>query len=204
MNSRKNGVGFIEFLTVSEEERYDGYIQLENGVGMMRMFINEFEEALDELLNSEKYDSLKENLRRTVTIATGKLTYSTILSFSKKLQETFPGLTIHVFSIRNDFFGETITVSGLITGQDLVKQLKERQESGMDLGDTLTIPSNMLRTGEQVFLDDMTVEEVEKELQMKVVPVESGGRDFIEAMVNDEYAVCRDNGNFVYVQAYDR
>ncbi|MBQ4529817.1 MAG: DUF512 domain-containing protein [Lachnospiraceae bacterium] len=187
-----------------EEERYDGYIQLENGVGMMRMFIEEFKEALEQLKSKDIYQSLKESLYRTVTIATGKLTYSTILSFAKQLEEAFPGLTIHVLYIRNDFFGETITVSGLITGQDLVKQIKEHQKTGIDLGDTLSIPSNMLRTGEQVFLDDMTVEEVEKELKMKVVAIEPGGGDFIEAMINPEYSVCRDNGNFVYVRAYDR
>ena len=186
-----------------EEERYDGYIQLENGVGMMRLFIDEFGEALEQLVKSKKYKELKESLHRTVTIATGKLTYSTMQSFAEQVEKFFPGLTIHVISIRNDFFGETITVSGLVTGQDLVKQIKERQQEA-DLGDTLNIPSNMLRMGEQVFLDDMTVDEVEKALNMQVVPVESGGKDFLEAIINDEYYTNRDNGNFVYIQAYDR
>ena len=116
-----------------EEQRYDGYIQLENGVGMMRMFINEFVEALEHLINSKKYPKLKENLHRTVTIATGKLTYSTLQSFAKQVKEYFPGLTIHIVCIRNDFFGETITVSGLVTGQDLVKQINERQNEGIEL-----------------------------------------------------------------------
>ena len=187
-----------------EEERYDGYIQLENGVGMMRLLLNEFKEAWEQFTSRKVYESLKENLHRTVTIATGKLTYSTILSFAEQLEAAFPGLTIHVVCIRNDFFGETITVSGLITGQDLIKQLKEQKEAGIDLGDTLHIPSNMLRTGEQVFLDDVTVEEAEQELQMKVVSVEAGGGDFIEAVLNPDYCCCRDNGNFVYIKAYDR
>ncbi len=187
-----------------EEERYDGYIQLENGVGMMRLLIGEFEEALKQLTDSPKYAELKEKLQRTVTIATGKLTYPTMQSFAGQIKKFFPGITIHVIGIRNDFFGETITVSGLITGQDLVKQVKEQQNTGMELGDTLNIPSNMLRSGEQVFLDDMTVEEVEQELKMKVVPVEAGGMDFLEAIINDEYYTNRDNGNFVYIQAYDR
>ena len=187
-----------------EEERYDGYIQLENGVGMMRLFIDEFGEALEQLVKSKKYKELKESLHRTVTIATGKLTYSTIQSFAEQVEKFFPGLTIHVISIRNDFFGETITVSGLITGQDLVKQVKEQQKAGMELGDTLNIPSNMLRSGEQAFLDDMTVDEAEKALNMRVVPVESGGKDFLEAIINDKYYTNRDNGNFVYIQAYDR
>ena len=187
-----------------EEERYDGYIQLENGVGMMRLLINEFEEALNKLVNSEQYQRLKNSLRRTLTIATGKLTFTTLVSFVEKLEHYFPGLKIHVVDIRNDFFGETITVSGLITGQDLVSQLKERQNAGVNLGDTLHIPINMLRSGEQVFLDDMTVEDVEKALNMQVVAVEAGGRDFIEAIINPEYCSARDNENFVYIQAYDR
>ena len=187
-----------------EEERYDGYIQLENGVGMMRLFIHEFTEALEALVNSEKYPELRQNLRRTLTIVTGKLTYSTIQSFARQLEEALPGLSIQVFYIRNDFFGETITVSGLITGQDLVKQLKERQNAGIELGDTLNIPSNMLRSGEQVFLDDMTVEQVEQALNMRVVSVESSGWDFIESVINGGYSTDRDNENFVYIQAYER
>ncbi len=187
-----------------EEERYDGYIQLENGVGMMRLFLDEFHEALQQLVNSSEYSKLKEGLHRTVTMATGKLTYPTLQSFAEETRKYFPGLTIHVICIRNDFFGETITVSGLITGQDLVKQIKDRQKEGLELGNVLNIPSNMLRMGEQVFLDDMTVDEVERELEMKIVPVESGGKDFLEAMMNMQYRMERDNGNFVYIQAYDK
>ena len=86
----------------------------------------------------------------------------------------------------------------------LISQLKEQQDAGMELGDTLNIPSNMLRMGEQVFLDDMTVTDVENALQMKVVAVESSGKDFIEAIINPDYCSDRDNGNFVYIQAYDR
>ena len=99
-----------------EEERYDGYIQLENGVGMMRLFINEFNEAFEALLGSPEYETLAETLDRTLTIATGKLTGPTIRGFAEQLMRAFPRLHIHVYDIRNDFFGETITVSGLVTG----------------------------------------------------------------------------------------
>ena len=187
-----------------EEERYDGYIQLENGVGMMRMFIDEFTEALDAVVHSEAYGELAKQVNRTLTIATGKLTYPTICEFAEKLMKVFPRLKIRVYFIRNDFFGETITVSGLITGQDLVKQLKEHKADGDDLGNVLHIPSNMLRMGEQVFLDDLTVEDVERELDMKVVAVESGGKEFIEAILDPAYRMERANDNFVYIQAYDR
>ena len=187
-----------------EEDRYDGYVQLENGVGMMRIFIDEFKDALEKLTNSKEYPKLREKLQRVVTIAVGKLTYPIMKKFTEQMEILFPGLTINIFYIRNDFFGETITVSGLITGQDLVKQIKERQDNGEELGRILNIPSNMLRIGEQVFLDDMTVAEVETKLGMKLVPVESGGKDFIEAIINPDYSINRDNGNFVYIQAYDR
>ena len=187
-----------------EEERYDGYIQLENGVGMMRLFINEFNEAFEALLDSPEYETLAETLDRTLTIATGKLTGPTIRGFAEQLMRAFPRLHIHVYDIRNDFFGETITVSGLVTGQDLIRQLKERKEAGEDLGGALHIPSNMLRVGEQVFLDDVTVQDVERELNMRVVPVEPGGNEFIQAILDKEYNMERDNGNFVYIQAYDR
>ena len=141
----------------------------------------------------------------TLSTSSGRmLTISTICGFAKQLMAAFPRLTVHVYFITNDFFGETITVSGLITGQDLIRQLKERQAAGEDLGEVLQIPSNMLRVGEQVFLDDLTVQDVERELGMKVVAVESGGREFIDAILDPEYRMERKNDNFVYIRAYDR
>lgn len=187
-----------------EEERYDGYIQLENGVGMMRLFINEFHAALQAILEDKEYPGQKESIARTLTIATGELTYSTICNFAKQVMEAFPHIMVHVYAIRNDFFGETITVSGLITGQDLIAQLQEAKAGGVNLGDTLLIPSNMLRTGEQVFLDDYTVSDVEQALDIKVQAVEEGGSEFVNAILSTEYSMERHNDNFVYVQAFDR
>lgn len=185
-----------------EEERYDGYIQLENGVGMMRLFITEFQEALHAMLKSDEYKKLK-TVSRSITIATGKLAYPTILSFSEEIMKAFPNMKINVVYIRNDFFGETITVAGLITGQDLIKQLKERKDQGLELGDSLLIPSSMLRMNEYVFLDDITGNEVEKELNIKLVPIESGGQDFLNAVLNKDYSMNRSNDNFVYIKAYE-
>lgn len=207
----KYGLHFIhasdEWYIIAErdfpaEDRYDGYIQLENGVGMMRMFIDEFNEALAHVKNDIKDNNVDKNVSKTLTIATGKLTYPTINNFATQIMEVFPMIKINVYCIRNEFFGETITVSGLITGQDLIKQLKERKDSGEILGDVLHIPSNMLRMGEQVFLDDVTVSDVENALGMKVVAVESGGQEFIDAIISDEYIMDRNNENFVYIQAY--
>ena len=114
-------------------------------------------------------------------------------------------LRFNVFAIRNDFFGETVTVSGLITGQDLKAQLLEKKASGTDLGDTLLITCNMLRSGEQVFLDDMTVQELEDALDMTLVAVENQGQELIEAMLNHHYTMQRDNDtdSFVYVKGYN-
>ncbi len=180
-----------------EEERYDGYIQLENGVGMMRLFIEEFEEALIEL-QRERKDSGK----RTLTIATGKLAFHTVRGFAERMMELYPELTIHVYAIRNDFFGEMITVSGLITGQDLVNQLLKYREEGAEPGEVLVIPSNMLRMGEQVFLDDMTVREAEEALGMRLIPTEMSGRDFIRAVMDEDNSMERENDGIAYVRGY--
>jgi len=187
-----------------EEERYDDYIQLENGVGMMRLLVTEFAEAVEQVKKGAYYADLKENLYRTVTIATGKLAYPVLKKFAEELGKEFPGLTVNVVWIRNDFFGETITVSGLVTGQDLIKQLKEQQENGVTLGDSVLIPSNMVRSGEKVFLDDVTTADAEAALGARVVITGPTGRDFVEAILNPKYHDGRDNGNFVYIQAYDR
>ena len=93
----------------------------------------------------------------------------------------FPGYEVEIVDIRNDFFGESITVSGLITGADLIAQAKERE-----LGNTVAIPCNMLRMGERVFLDDKSVEDVENALQVPVIIVKSSGFALLEAMFGYE------------------
>lgn len=153
-----------------EEERYDGYLQLENGVGMLRLLMNEFEEGY-ERLNGDERD-------REVSIATGFLAYPYIKRMADRIMEKYPKSKIHVYGIRNDFFGELITVSGLITGQDLIGQLK-----GKALGEKLLLPCNMLRIEEQDFLDDVTLQDVKDALQVPVDIVKSSGQDFIDAVL---------------------
>ena len=189
-----------------EEARYDGYIQLENGVGMMRLFREEFAKTLQEITSDQNSQKRLEEVKRTLTIATGKLAFLVMRESAEELCAVCPGLTIHVCPIRNDFFGETITVAGLVTGQDLTAQLRARQQAGETLGDMLLIPANMLRSGEEVFLDDVTVQEVEKALGIPVKAVEPEGRDFVEAALNPDYCMGRDNdgSSFVYVKGYDR
>ena len=187
-----------------EEERYDGYIQLENGVGMMRLFREEFTQALADAGQDPAYPEKKRTLQRRVSIATGMLAFSTIQEAAEKMMQAYPGLAIHVQAIRNDFFGETITVAGLVTGQDLIAQLKEAQAQGTDLGETLLIPCNMLRSGEQVFLDDITVSQVEQALGLSVKAVEAEGQDFVDALLDPVYRMDRENEGFVSVRGYDR
>ena len=153
-----------------EEERYDGYLQLENGVGMLRLLENEFEEAYAGLEGDDKV--------REVSMATGRLPYPYIKKLAERLEEKYTNTKVHVYPIRNDFFGELITVSGLITGQDLKAQLK-----GQELGERLLLPCNMFRSQEEVFLDDVTLSELEESLQVKVDIVKSSGQDFIEAII---------------------
>ena len=91
----------------------------------------------------------------------------------------YPNIQANVIAIRNDFFGEDITVAGLLTGQDIIAQLQ-----GMDLGDALLLPSVLLRDGEDVLLDDFTVRDVEKALQTKICIVQSEGRDLVDSIIN--------------------
>ena len=172
---------------VPEEERYDGYLQLENGVGMMRLLFNEVQEALSAVTGDER--------QREISLATGRLMYPYIGKILEEIRKKFPNITTHLYAIRNDFFGERITVSGLITGQDLTGQLK-----GQPLGERLLLPCNMLKIVEPVFLDDFTLEEVENSLQVKTDIVKSSGQDLLDAVIgayeNDDFSTDRRRGRF--------
>ena len=157
-----------------EEERYDGYLQLENGVGMLRLLMDEFQKAVDALRHTECGTIPPKEL----SIATGKLAYCFISEMAAQVTALYPQITVHVYAIRNDFFGEMITVSGLLTGQDLLAQLKEQR-----LGEKLLLPQNVLKSGEAVFLDDMTLAELEKALQVPIDIVKSSGQDFLDAIL---------------------
>lgn len=153
-------------------DRYDGYLQLENGVGMLRLLMDEFSEALEQ---THRRPFMK---KRELSLATGKLAAPFIEEMCQRLEQKFPKVKTHVYAIRNDFFGERITVSGLITGQDLIAQL-----SGVPLGERLLLPQNMLRAQEHVFLDDVTLAEVETSLQVPVDIVKSSGQDFVNCIL---------------------
>ena len=145
-----------------EESSYDGYLQLENGVGMLRLLESEFHDALTKKSGDQ--------ISRKISIATGKLAAPVLRKFMEELKEKYPNTEVNVYDITNEFFGEKITVAGLITGQDLKKQLK-----GKDLGTKLLLPCHMLRSGEEVFLDDVTVSELSEYLQIPIEIVDSDG-----------------------------
>ena len=166
-------------MEVPEEERYDGYLQLENGVGMLRLLLNEFEDALEQCRAGEGFPNPRP--KGEMSIATGLLAYPYITRMVQQMREAYPNVIVHVYPIINHFFGEQITVSGLITGQDLAAQLKGKQ-----LGSRLLLPENILRSGEDVFLDDMHVGDVEKALQVPLDIVKSSGYDFVEMILKTE------------------
>ena len=158
-----------------EEERYDGYLQLENGVGMLRLLMEEYQDALE---MAKERISDKESVKEELSLVTGRLAQPYISRMAKGLEEVFPNLTIHVHAITNDFFGEMITVSGLLTGQDIVAQLKS-----VSLGNRVLLPQNVLRSGEEVFLDDMTLSEMKNALHLPVDIVKSSGYDFVSCIL---------------------
>lgn len=153
-----------------EEDAYEGYLQIENGVGMLRSLMTEVEECLAEVVGDDR--------RRTLSIATGKLAAPYIERMCKQVAEHFPGIECHVYAIRNEFFGETITVSGLLTGQDIIAQMRDKE-----LGERLLLPVNLLRSGEDVLLDDLHVTDIENALQTKVRIVQSFGQDFVDSLL---------------------
>ena len=160
-------------MPLPEEDNYDGYLQYENGVGMVRYLQDTFEEELASISGD---DRVKE-----CSVICGTLIGDTMKTLMAKIEQKFPDVTIHVYPIVNEFFGERITVSGLLTGQDIIKQLK-----GKPLGEGLYLPENMLRIGEPVFLDDVTVEEMEKTLQVPLHIVKSSGQGLVQTMIQTD------------------
>ena len=174
-----------------KEERYDGYIQLENGVGMMRLLKDEFIEALD--------NTPADEVERVVSIVTGKLAANQMQAFSKMVEDKFKNTKVNVYPIVNEFFGETITVSGLLTGQDILKQLSIHKD---ELGDRVLLPANTLRSGEDVFLDDLRLGDLSKELNVRIQVPKNTGESLLYNILFENNEKIDDNGNFVYITAY--
>lgn len=157
---------------IPEYERYEDFPQLEDGIGMLAKFEKEFTDTYKNLLPRK--------INKTVSIATGKSAYKFIKNLANKLEARFEGLKINVYSIENNFFGPLITVTGLIVGNDLISQLKDK-----DLGEYLILSSSMLKDDADIFLDDVTLEEVSEKLNVIIKVADSNGESFINSIVNN-------------------
>ncbi len=157
------------------EEYYDDYPQLDNGVGLVRSFYNDFLYELE--------DCNENPTNKKVTLATGADFYPYLYELCKKAEQKF-GIEINVQKIINNFFGETITVSGLVTGQDIANQLKNQ-----DLGEYLLLPNSMISDytnhteNKNKFLDDMTVEELEEALNTKIILTSGDGGQLLREIL---------------------
>lgn len=145
---------------------YEDYPQIENGVGMWTSFKADYHDFFENL--NENSSLFKE---KTVSFATGAAAYPLMCDFAKKIEEKLPQIKVNVYKIKNEFFGESITVAGLITGRDLINQLKNK-----DLGQALFITSNMIigsyqEENENIFLDDVTLSGAQEELSVNIIPV---------------------------------
>ena len=194
---REHGIHFIHASdewyilaerSLPEEKRYDGYIQLENGVGMLRLLYEEVMDALDGRTDDKKTEEL--------SLATGYLPYPYMERLLEKIHAIYPGRKVHLYPVRNDFFGEMITVAGLVTGQDLIAQLKDKP-----LGERLLLPAAMFKSGEEIFLDDVTKAQAEAALQIPINIVKSSGYDFVDAILDPKAAKIQTAEHGVYEPA---
>lgn len=155
-------------LELHDDSYYEGYPQIENGVGMLTSMKYEFDYAI------ENYKEEIKSQKRNISVATGKSAYKFIDGLLSELKALCPELNYRLYMIENEFFGSNITVAGLITATDLIKQLK-----GKELGDTLFLPNVMLESEGKRFLDDITLEQLKKELNVNIETVKNDGEEFI-------------------------
>jgi len=153
-------------------EHYGEYEQLEDGIGMMTYFIENVRASLKE--------TDIEIPERKISVLTGVSPQEYINKICREIENSIKGLKILVYPVINNFFGEKITVTGLLTGKDIIEQLK-----GKDLGEKLFVPSNLLKSGEAILLDDKTVKDLERELKVPIVICSSDGKDFIRKIKSE-------------------
>ena len=149
---------------------YDGYPQIENGVGLMASFNDEIDKALE-----GDYETIN---KRNVSIVTGTAAFWLMKDIAGRMSKKFKGIKINVYPVENKFFGETVTVAGLLTGHDIINSLL-----GKDLGEELFFPTVMLKADEDIFLDNITPEYISEVLGVKVTPVYVSGKDLVEKVV---------------------
>ena len=163
-------------------DEYDDYPQLENGVGMLRLMMDDYDDMYKRLSKDIKtgvIDPAKPDL--SFSVATGLLAKPYVERVTERICSLFPNVTANIYAVRNDFFGERITVAGLITGQDIISQLK-----GKDLGQTLLLPECMMKKDEEIFLDNITLSDLENALQVRVHIVKSNGLDLANFILKEK------------------
>lgn len=165
-------------LTLPDVERYGDFPQLENGVGMWSLLRKEFEDAVNDLSEDYCLDA-----ERKITMVTGVAAYGLISYIAEKIQSKTKNLHINVIKIENRLFGEKITVAGLLCGKDIADALE-----GKELFDEVLIPAVSLRREGDLFLDDMSVEELSEKLKVRVTPVESDGYVLLQSILGEEEA----------------
>ena len=166
-----------EFYILAEREIpapefYEDFSALEDGVGMIAYLTDDVKWALEELENDE-------NPNHTVTVACGTGVFPFMKKIMAMINEKFPNITINTQLIKNNFFGGGVNVSGLVTGGDLINQLK-----GKNIGERLIIPSSMLRFENDLFLDDVSTDDVERELKVELIAVNNNGSDLVNAIIS--------------------
>ena len=150
-------------------DEYEGFIQFEDGVGMITKMGTEVVKYLD-TINGDRLNKTKK-----VSIATGNSAYEFMCEMANKIMAKFKNIEINVYKIKNNYFGETITVAGLLTATDLIDQLKNK-----DLGETLYITRSMMKSDEEIFLDNITLKELEEKLNIEVIPCQNEGKDVVD------------------------
>lgn len=156
---------------IPSPEFYEDFSALEDGIGMIAYLTDDVGWKLEEL-------DADESLCHKVTIACGEGVFPYMKRIMSMINEKFPNITINTRAIKNNFFGGGINVSGLVTGGDLIDQLRDD-----DLGDRLLIPSSMLRFENDLFLDDVSTDDVERELNITLIPINNNGNDLVEAVI---------------------
>ena len=159
---------------IPDADYYEDYPQIENGVGLLRSFADEFGLAFEDIEEINSALDGRESVRE-VSVATGVASYEMISAMAEKIMQNCPKMKIKVYKIVNNFYGESITVAGLLTGKDIYEQLKS-----MPLGEELFIPATALRAGEDDFLCGMTRRELAEKLGVKVTPAPQDGYEFLE------------------------
>lgn len=157
---------------IPSPEFYEDFSALEDGVGMIAYLTDDVKWALEELENDE-------NPNHTVTVACGTGVFPFMKKIMAMINEKFPNITINTQPIKNNFFGGGVNVSGLVTGGDLINQLK-----GKNIGERLIIPSSMLRFENDLFLDDVSTDDVERELKVELIAVNNNGADLVNAIIS--------------------